>query len=162
RVRTYGGVSVALVDLSGCLDERQLPLDEVIGRAFADIDLSRELPIVTGYAQCRAVLMGTYDRGYSEVVLSRVAVVTEAREAIIHKEFHLSSADPRAVGLESVRVLRETNYYVAAQLSDMGMEAIHPRAATSPRQARIPLRVKYAFEPAPYGPVLRTSNPPAA
>ncbi|SHF62749.1 aspartate kinase [Devosia limi] len=150
------GVSARLVDLSGWRDERQLPLDEVIGRAFSDIDLSRELPIVTGYAQCREVLMGTYDRGYSEVVLSRVAVVTEAREAIIHKEFHLSSADPRVVGLESVRVIGETNYDVADQLSNMGMEAIHPRAAKSLRQAGIPLRVKNAFEPDHNGTVIRS------
>lgn len=150
------GVSARLVDLSGWRDERQLPLDEVIERAFADVDLSRELPIVTGYAQCREVLMGTYDRGYSEVVLSRVAVVTEAREAIIHKEFHLSSADPRVVGLESVRVIGETNYDVADQLSNMGMEAIHPRAAKSLRQAGIPLRVKNAFEPDHNGTVIRS------
>ena len=42
--------------------------------------------------------MATYDRGYSEITFSHVAVLTCAREAIIHKEFHLSTADPRLVG----------------------------------------------------------------
>ena len=150
------GVRSRFIDLTGWRDDRQLPLDEVIEHAFADIDLASELPIVTGYAQCREVLMGTYDRGYSEVTLSRIAVVTKAREAIIHKEFHLSSADPHVVGLERVRVIGETNYDVADQLSNMGMEAIHPRASKSLRQAAIPLRIKNAFEPKHDGTVIRS------
>lgn len=150
------GVRARLVDLTGWRDDRQLPLDDVIKQAFADVDIASELPIVTGYAQCREVLMGTYDRGYSEVTLSRVAVVTKAREAIIHKEFHLSSADPHVVGLDRVRVIGETNYDVADQLSNVGMEAIHPRAAKSLRQAAIPLRVKNAFEPDHDGTVFRS------
>lgn len=150
------GVYARFIDLTGWREEGQLTLDEAIARAFADVDLSRELPIVTGYAQCSEVLMGTYDRGYSEVTLSRLAVVTGAREAIIHKEFHLSSADPRVVGADVVRVIGETNYDVADQLSNMGMEAIHPRAAKSLRQADIPLRVKNAFEPDHAGTVIRS------
>ena len=150
------GVNARLVDLTGWRDGGQYDLDECITRAFADIDLSRELPVVTGYAQCREVLMRTYDRGYSEVTLSRVAVVTGAREAVIHKEFHLSSADPRIVAPEAVQVIGETNYDVADQLSNMGMEAIHPRAAKSLRQAGIPLRVKNAFEPDHSGTLIRS------
>lgn len=149
------GVYARFIDLTGWREDRQLALDDTIARAFADVDLSRELPIVTGYAQCSEVLMGTYDRGYSEVTLSRLAVVTKAREAIIHKEFHLSSADPRVVGADVVRVIGETNYDVADQLSNMGMEAIHPRAAKSLRQAGIPLRVKNAFEPHHDGTLIR-------
>ncbi len=150
------GVNARFVDLTGWREDSQLPLDEAIARAFEEIDVSRELPIVTGYAQCREVLMGTYDRGYSEVTLSRVAVVTGAGEAIIHKEFHLSSSDPRVVGVDAVRVIGETNYDVADQLSNMGMEAIHPRAAKSLRQAGIPLRVKNAFEPEHDGTLIRS------
>jgi aspartate kinase len=150
------GVRGRLIDLTGWREENHYPLDEAIERALADVDLATELPIVTGYAQCSEVLMGTYDRGYSEVTLSRLAVVTKAREAIIHKEFHLSSADPRLVAPEAVRVIGETNYDVADQLSNMGMEAIHPRAAKSLRQAGIPLRVKNAFEPEHAGTVIRS------
>ncbi|TPW31252.1 aspartate kinase [Pararhizobium mangrovi] len=143
----HRGVNARYVDLTGWRDEEQLDLDERIRRAFADIDLSRELPIVTGYTQAQPALMQTYDRGYSEVTLSHIAVVTGASEAVIHKEFHLSSADPNIVGKDVVRVIGETNYDVADQLSNMGMEAIHPRAAKSLRQAEIPLRVKNTFEP---------------
>ena len=150
------GVNARFVDLTGWREDGQRSLDDAIARAFADIDVSRELPIVTGYAQCSEVLMGTYDRGYSEVTLSRVAVVTGASEAIIHKEFHLSSSDPRVVGEDVVRVIGETNYDVADQLSNMGMEAIHPRAAKSLRQAGIPLRVKNAFEPEHDGTLIRS------
>ncbi|SMQ60204.1 aspartate kinase [Devosia lucknowensis] len=155
------GVRARMIDLTGWREEGQQTLDQAIRSAFADVDLSCELPIVTGYAQCSEVLMGTYDRGYSEVTLSRVAVVTGASEAIIHKEFHLSSADPRVVGADAVRVIGETNYDVADQLSNMGMEAIHPRAAKSLRQADIPLRVKNAFEPDHDGTLIRSDLAPA-
>lgn len=141
------GVNARFVDLTGWREDEELGLDERIKRAFDDIDLTSEMPIVTGYAQCREALMKTFDRGYSEVTLSRVAVVTRAREAIIHKEYHLSSADPKIVGIDRIRTIGETNYDVADQLSNMGMEAIHPRAAKSLRQAGIPLRVKNTFEP---------------
>ncbi|WP_224705190.1 aspartate kinase [Devosia aquimaris] len=150
------GVRARMIDLTGWRDGGQFTLDEAIQRSLAEVDLATELPIITGYAQCSEALMGTYDRGYSEVTLSRVAVVTGAREAIIHKEFHLSTADPNIVPADAVRVIGETNYDVADQLSNMGMEAIHPRAAKSLRQAGIPLRVKNAFEPEHPGTVIRS------
>lgn len=144
---TQRGINARLVDLTGWRRQGSEDLNSCIRSAFATVDVTRELPIVTGYAQCSEVLMGTYDRGYSEVTLSRVAAVTGAGEAIIHKEFHLSSADPRIVGVEKVRTVGRTNWDVADQLSNLGMEAIHPRAAKSLRQAGIPLRVKNAFDP---------------
>ncbi|CUH39468.1 Aspartokinase I/homoserine dehydrogenase I [Jannaschia seosinensis] len=141
------GVQARFVDLSGWRDECEYDLDERIAAGLADVDVSAELPIVTGYAQCTEGLMREFDRGYSEVTFSRIAARTGAGEAIIHKEFHLSSADPRLVGAEAVRKLGHTNYDVADQLSNMGMEAIHPKAAKTLRQAGIPLRVTNAFEP---------------
>lgn len=140
-------VNARFVDLTGWRDDTQPDLEERIRRGFEDIDLARELPIVTGYAQCREGLMKEFDRGYSEVTFSRIAAQTKAREAIVHKEFHLSSADPNVVGVDAVRKLGRTNYDVADQLSNLGMEAIHPRAAKTLRQAGIPLRVTNAFEP---------------
>ncbi|HTN33098.1 MAG TPA: ACT domain-containing protein, partial [Marinobacter sp.] len=101
----------------------------------------------TGYAQCEEGLMRTFDRGYSEMTFSRVAVITQAREAIIHKEFHLSSADPNIVGADKVVPLGRTNYDVADQLANLGVEAIHPRAGKGMRQHEIPLRVMNTFEP---------------
>ncbi|WP_295808318.1 aspartate kinase [uncultured Nitratireductor sp.] len=141
------GVNARFIDLTGWRDETQPSLNERIEQAFDEIDLSRELPIVTGYSQCREGLMREFDRGYSEVTFATIAALTGAREAIIHKEFHLSSADPRLVGTENVRKIGRTNYDVADQLSNMGMEAIHPKAAKKLRQAGVPLRVANAFEP---------------
>lgn len=145
------GVNARFVDLSGWRDEREMTLEKRIEEEMRDVDVTEELPIVTGYAQCSEGLMSLYDRGYSEVTFSRIAAQTGASEAIIHKEFHLSSADPKLVGLENVRKLGHTNYDVADQLSNMGMEAIHPSAAKTLRQACIPLRVTNAFEPADPG-----------
>ncbi len=44
-----------------------------------------------------------------------------------------------------------TNYDVADQLANLGMEAIHPRAAKGLRQQDIPLRIKNTFEPSHSG-----------
>ena len=141
------GVNARFVDLSGWRDESNPNLSERLEQAMSGIDLSVEMPIVTGYAHCASGLMNEYDRGYSEVVFANLAAQTQAREAIIHKEFHLSSADPRIVGVENTVKIGRTSYDVADQLSNMGMEAIHPNAARVLRRADVPLRVKHAFEP---------------
>ncbi len=141
------GVDARFVDLSGWRGEGDVTLEQRILGAMDGIDPMSEMPIVTGYAQCIEGLMREFDRGYSEVTFSVLAALTQAREAIIHKEFHLSSADPNLVGQDAVRKLGRTNYDVADQLSNMGMEAIHPKAAKTLRQADVPLRVTNAFEP---------------
>lgn len=141
------GVNACFVDLTGWKTDQHIPLDNRIRSAFAHIDLSKQLPIVTGYAHSDAGLMTSFDRGYSEMTFSRLAVITKAKEAIIHKEFHLSSADPRLVGEKNAVPIGRTNYDVADQLANLGMEAIHPKAAKGLRQNNIPLRVKNTFEP---------------
>lgn len=141
------GVNARFVDLSGWRDEEEHSLKERITAGLDQVDLTSELPIVTGYAQCSEGLMREFDRGYSEVTFSNIAALTNADEAIIHKEFHLSSADPLLVGEDAVRKLGHTNYDVADQLSNLGMEAIHPNAAKTLRKAGIPLRVTNAFDP---------------
>ena len=141
------GINARAVDLTGWRDEDSVKLDARIRRGMADVDLDSELAVVTGYAQCEEGLMREFDRGYSEVTFSRLAALTGAEEAVIHKEFHLSSADPKLVGADAVQKIGRTNYDVADQLSNMGMEAIHPSAAKTLRRARIPLRVANAFEP---------------
>ncbi len=141
------GVNARFVDLSGWRDDNNPSLADRLDAAIAGLDLATELPIVTGYAQCAEGLMREYDRGYSEVVFAHLAARSGASEAIIHKEFHLSSADPRIVGLENTVKIGQTSYDVADQLSNLGMEAIHPNAARVLRRADVPLRVKHAFEP---------------
>lgn len=143
----HDGVNARFVDLTGWRTDKHLPLDERIRTAFSDIDLTSEMPIVTGYAHSEDGLMSSFDRGYSEMTFSRLAVITSAGEAVIHKEFHLSSADPRLVGEHNAVPIGRTNYDVADQLANLGMEAIHPKAAKGLRQNNIPLRVKNTFEP---------------
>ncbi|MFC3023907.1 aspartate kinase [Vibrio zhugei] len=140
-------INAVFIDLSGWEQDDALPLDDKIKHAFQAIDLSNTLPIVTGYTQCEEGLMDTYDRGYSEMTFSRIASLLHAKKAIIHKEFHLSSADPKLVGMERVRVMGKTNYDVADQLACLGMEAIHPNAAAGLREQGIELVVKNTFDP---------------
>ncbi len=47
------GVNAKFVDLSGWDTQVPSSLDECILNVFADIDTSKELPIVTGYASCQ-------------------------------------------------------------------------------------------------------------
>ncbi|MBI9074970.1 MAG: aspartate kinase [Desulfatibacillum sp.] len=141
------GVNARYIDLTGWREGDNLGFAEKIGKFFEHTNYAEELPIVTGYTQCKEGLMHTYDRGYSEITFSKVATVTRAREAIIHKEFHLSSGDPRMVGADNVQTIGQTNYDVADQLADLGMEAIHPGAARGLRNSGISLRIKNTFEP---------------
>lgn len=148
------GVRARFVDLTGWRDDAHRSLDEQVTAGLADVDFHSTIPVATGYAHCEEGLVRQFGRGYSEVTFSRIAVLTGAREAIVHKEFHLSSADPDIVAGERLRTIGNTNYDVADQLSNMGMEAIHPSAAKGLRQAGIPLRIKNTFDPSDSGTVI--------
>ncbi len=140
------GVNAQFVDLTLWSHDDMVSLDERIRGALEPIDLATQMPIVTGYAGCEGGMVRRYARGYSEMTFSRIAVLTNARAAIIHKEFHLSSADPKLVGVAKARKIGRTNYDVADQLANLGMEAIHPRAGRGLRQAEIPLCVRNTFD----------------
>jgi aspartate kinase len=141
------GVSAVCVDLSGFFDDDPLTIDRRIVKSLSGIDFTKTVPIVTGYAKGTEGIMREFDRGYSEVTFSKIAVAVKADEAVIHKEFHLLSADPGIVGEGNAVIVGQTNYDVADQLADVGMEAIHPKAAKPIETAGIALRVKNAFDP---------------
>lgn len=141
------GLKVELVDLAGASDSRPLTISERIQDAFSQIDLSVCIVVATGYAKGTEGIMREFDRGYSEVTFSKIAELLKPQEAIIHKEYHLSTADPGLVGLDNVKPVGNTNYDIADQLADVGMEAIHPKAAKPLELAGIHLRIKNTFEP---------------
>ncbi len=141
------GVEAMLMDLSGFDDDDPLTIDERIHHSFKGVDVSNQVVVVTGYTKGVEGIMREFDRGYSEVTFSKVAVELRADEAVIHKEFHLSSADPELVGAQNTVVVGKTNFDVADQLADVGMEAIHPKAAKPMELAGIAIRLKNTFEP---------------
>jgi aspartate kinase len=141
------GVRATLMDLSGLEDDDPLTIDERIHKSFQGVELANQVVVVTGYTKGIEGIMREFDRGYSEVTFSKVAVELKADEAVIHKEFHLSSADPEIVGPQNTVLVGMTNYDVADQLADVGMEAIHPKAAKPMELAGIPIRLKNTFEP---------------
>ena len=141
------GIRAHLMDLSGFDDDDPLTIDERIHESFQGVDVQGQVLVVTGYTKGIEGIMREFDRGYSEVTFSKVAVELRADEAVIHKEFHLSSADPEIVGAENTVVVGMTNYDVADQLADVGMEAIHPKAAKPMELAGIAIRLKNTFEP---------------
>ena len=141
------GVNAVFVDLSGWKDQETGTMEETIRHHLAGLDFAKCMPIVTGYAKCAEGVMATFDRGYSEITFSKLAVVTGAREGIIHKEFHLSTGDPKLIGEAHVRPIGHTNFDIADQLADMAMEAIHPKASKEMELHHIPIRVDNAFDP---------------
>jgi len=141
------GINSTLVDLCGFDDSESLTIDQRINKQFSDIDFSKTLVIATGYTKGTEGIMRAFDRGYSEVTFSKIAVEVKADEAIIHKEFHLSSADPKIVGIDKSIPVGHTNFVIADQLADVGMEAIHPKASKPLEMANINIRIKNTFEP---------------
>ncbi len=141
------GYNTTFVDLSGWDDSRQLTIDERIKDSFAQIDPFSTICFSTGYTKGTEGIMREFDRGYSEVTFSKIGVLLGADEAIIHKEYHLCSGDPLIIGEKHVQPVCNTNYDVADQLADVGMEAIHPKASKPLEIRNIPIRVKNAFDP---------------
>jgi aspartate kinase len=142
------GINAILIDLSGFNDHRAFTIDQRIKHAFKNIDFENTVCIVTGYAKGTEGIMREFDRGYSEVTFSKIAEFLKPQEAIIHKEYHLSTADPALVGIENCTPVGYTNYDIADQLADVGMEAIHPKASKPLEINGIHLRIKNTFEPA--------------
>ena len=151
------GINSTLVDLTGWKDNEAKPFAEKIRAEFESVEYDKCISIATGYTKCKEGLMHTFDRGYSEITFSKIACVTGAREGIIHKEFHLSSGDPNLMGLDKVEIIGRTNFDVADQLADLGMEAIHPKASKEMENLSIPIRVTNAFEPDHPGTLIDTT-----
>ncbi len=148
------GINATLVDLCGFDDSESLTIDQRIHKAFANIPFDKTIVIATGYTKGIEGIMRQFDRGYSEVTFCKIAVDIKADEAIIHKEYHLSSADPKIVGIEKSIPVGFTNFMVADQLADIGMEAIHPKASKPLELANINIRIKNTFEPEHEGTVI--------
>lgn len=147
NILNNNGISARFIDLCGFNDSLPLTIDERIAKAFKGIEFDKVLCVATGYTKGVEGIMRAFDRGYSEVTFSKIAVEVKAEEAIIHKEYHLSSADPGIVGIDKAIPVGKTNFIVADQLADIGMEAIHPKASKPLELAGINIRIKNTFEP---------------
>jgi aspartate kinase len=141
------GINATLIDLSGFHDHHSYTIDQRIKKDLQHIDFENTICIATGYAKGTEGIMREFDRGYSEVTFSKIAVEVQPHEAIIHKEYHLCTADPVLVGIDNCHPVGYTNYDVADQLADVGMEAIHPKASKPLEINDINLRIKNTFEP---------------
>ncbi len=145
------GYNATFVDLSGWQDKRERTIDQRIKENFKELDPSTTICVATGYTKGSEGIMREFDRGYSEVTFSKIAVLLGAAEAVIHKEYHLCSGDPMIIGEEKVHPICNTNFDVADQLADVGMEAIHPKASKPLETAGIAIRIKNAFDPSHTG-----------
>ena len=145
------GYNATFVDLSGHRDRKERTIDQRIQHTFAGLDPLKTICVATGYTKGTEGIMREFDRGYSEVTFSKIAVLLDASEAVIHKEYHLCSGDPMIMGEDRVHPVCNTNFDVADQLADVGMEAIHPKASKPLEIAGISIRVMNAFDPSHSG-----------
>ena len=145
------GFNATFVDLSGWGDRKERSIDDRIRHTFQHLDPSKTICVATGYTKGTEGIMREFDRGYSEVTFSKIAVILGAAEAVIHKEYHLCSGDPMIIGAEHVHPICNTNFDVADQLADVGMEAIHPKASKPLEKAGISIRIMNAFDPSHSG-----------
>lgn len=145
------GYPALFIDLSGWQDRKERTIDERIRHTFKGVDPSKNICVATGYTKGTEGIMREFDRGYSEVTFSKIAVLLGAEEAVIHKEYHLCSGDPVIIGENKVHPVCNTNFDVADQLADVGMEAIHPKASKPLETAGISIRVMNAFDPSHSG-----------
>jgi len=141
------GIHSTFIDLCGFDDHKSYTIDQRISSAFKGVKFDQTICVATGYAKGTEGIMREFDRGYSEVTFSKIAIAVNAEEAVIHKEYHLSSADPLIVGKENCIPIGFTNYDVADQLADVGMEAIHPKASKPLEIKGVNLRIKNTFDP---------------
>jgi len=141
------GVNATFIDLCGFYDSEPLTIDERIKKAFNNIDFSKTLCVATGYTKGTEGIMRAFDRGYSEVTFSKIAVEVRADQAIIHTEYPLSSPATNLVGEDKCVPVGHTSFIIADQLADIGMEAIHPKAAKPLEMNKINIRIKNTFEP---------------
>jgi aspartate kinase len=145
------GYNATYVDLSGWQDRKERTIDARIRHTFSSLDPAKTICVATGYTKGTEGIMREFDRGYSEVTFSKIAVLLNAAEAVIHKEYHLCSGDPVIIGEGKVHPVCNTNFDVADQLADVGMEAIHPKASKPLETAGISIRVMNAFDPSHSG-----------
>jgi aspartate kinase len=131
------------VDLSS-FDTPQGRVEDTIKDATQRI-LGSTISIITGYVGANEGLMAQYDRGYSEVTASLLAVSLNVARLCILKEFNLSSADPRLV--ENPVTVSTVSSAMAAELAMVGMEAIHPSVAGFLRKKGIDIQVQNIATP---------------
>jgi aspartate kinase len=148
------GVNACFVDLSRWKNTEILTLDEAVQEGMKGVDIRTTLPIVTGFVKCDIGIMSHFSRGYSEITFSKIAVLTGAKEGIIHKEYHLCTGDPVLIGPDKVKVIGQTNFDIADQMSDLNMEAIHAKASMEMAAKNVAIRVKNAFDPEHPGTVI--------
>ena len=82
------GVNACYVDLTGWQAEEHVSLNKHIEKAFSQLDLNKQLPIVTGYAHSESGLMSSFDRGYSEMTFSHIAVLTRQKKRLSIMSVH--------------------------------------------------------------------------
>ena len=157
NILNNNNINATFIDLCGFYDSEPLTIDERIKKVFHNIDFSKTLCVATGYTKGTEGIMRAFDRGYSEVTFSKIAVEVKANEAVIHKEYHLASADPNIVGEGKHVPVGHTNFIIADQLADIDMEAIHPKAAKPLEMNGINIRIKNTFDPQHEGTLISKS-----
>ncbi|MCG9633109.1 aspartate kinase [Vibrio sp. Isolate30] len=146
KAKRYG-VQTKFIDLADSSNDSSQSFDTKVRNNLADVDLSCELPVVAAYSTHEINNTCQHDRRYGDLTLSRIAAITDAKQAIIHKSHHLSSGDPILIGEGQVSPMSNSNYQVVNQLSALSNDVVHPAAIAELSEKNIDLHMRCTFEP---------------
>ncbi|GLT16416.1 aspartate kinase [Vibrio zhanjiangensis] len=153
KAKRYG-VKARFLDLLGAPEKPRGPLDKQIKTSLEELNLDNELPVVAGCASNSTIDSFQTDRRYGDLTLSKIAVLTKAKQAIIYKPHHLSTGDPDLVGVDHSSPLGQSNYQVAQEIVSLTNDVVHPSAIKELSNQDINLNVKCTFDPEHPGTVI--------
>ncbi|WP_261884197.1 aspartate kinase [Vibrio pelagius] len=146
KAKRYG-VQTKFIDLSDATNEPSQSFDTKLKNNLEDVDLSCELPVVAACSSHDINKSYQHDRRYGDLTLSRIAAITDAKQAVIHKSHHLSSGDPTLIGEGQVSPMEDSSYQVVDQLSALSNDVVHPAAIAELSEKNIDLHMRCTFEP---------------
>ncbi len=125
--------------------------DECVTKIIWDIDLSEEIPIVTGFwGGDLSWDIYLFNRWWSDYVATLVGRHLNASSVEIWTDVSwVMSADPRIV--ENPIIWKELNYTVAAEFALVWAKVLHPKTISPVQEYGIPIFIKNTFAPKDYG-----------
>ncbi len=146
KAKRYG-VNAKFIDSSRKQNETHQQRDRNVADSLLQRDLTKELPVVTAHRTSEVEKCFHNDRRYGDLTLSRIACLTNAKRAVIHKGNLLYSGDPSIVEPKEAVPIRQSNYQVAKEFTAISKETIHPIALKELSKKNIELQVKCTFNP---------------
>ena len=135
------------LDLSGFDDDDPLTIDERIHKSFQGVDLENRWWSSPATPRASRASCGSSTAATPKSPSARWPSSSRRTRPSSTRSSTCPRQTPRLWARRTPSSSAMTNYDVADQLADVGMEAIHPKAAKPMELAGIAIRLKNTFEP---------------